>query len=166
MENNVRPIKRSQQLAPLSREHHDGLLFAWKLQQGLNNATSVEVLKDYCLWYYKEHLRQHFHEEEEILLKYISADDKLAIQLKAEHDNIRELILSIGHKPDTITIGMLADFINRHIRFEERVLFGYVEKTLSPAQLDEIFKQLENDPACSSEWKDEFWVKKAKRGDE
>lgn len=159
MENNVKPIKRSHQLAPLSREHHDGLLFAWKLRQGLDNGTTVETLKNYCLWYCKQHINQHFHQEEKILLTYIPADNKLAKQLKEEHDNIRELILSIGNKPDKITIGMLADFISRHIRFEERLLFSYLEKTLSHEQLDDILKQLENEPICSTQWKEEFWLK-------
>jgi hypothetical protein len=34
-------------LAPLSREHHDGLLFAWKIKQGLANGTSIETLCNY-----------------------------------------------------------------------------------------------------------------------
>lgn len=160
MENNVQPIKRSGQLAPLSREHHDGLLFAWKLRQGLNINTEIETLKKYCHWYWEQHIKKHFHEEEEILLKFIPSDNKMAIQLREEHDNIRELILSIDQKPDTITIGLLADFISRHIRFEERVLFNYLEKTLSPEQLDHIHSQLDIAPISSDEWKDEFWLKK------
>ena len=159
MENNIQPIKRSPQLAPLSREHHDGLLFAWKLRQGLANATEVETMRSYSLWYFNHHMKQHFHQEEDILLKYIPPDNPMAVQLKEEHDNIRELILSISHKPDTITIGMLADFITRHIRFEERVLFNYLEANLSAEQLDDIRIKLEAEPGCSNEWQDVFWAK-------
>src|SRR5687767_12424649 len=146
MENNTRPIKRSTQLASLSREHHEGLLFAWKLRQGLCKATPVETLKNYCVWYWKHHINQHFHQEEDILLKYIAPGNPMAKQLKEEHDNIRELILLISHRPDTITIGMLADFVSRHIRFEERTLFNYLEQNLSEKQLDEIRSQLESEP--------------------
>jgi hemerythrin-like domain-containing protein len=160
MENNTQPIKRSEQLAPLSREHHDGLLFAWKLRQGLNNNTAIETLRNYCHWFWKQHIKKHFHDEEDILLMFIPSDNKLAIQLREEHDNIRELILSIDHKPDTITIGLLADFISRHIRFEERILFNYLERNLSQRQLDHIHSQLEIVPISSDEWKEEFWLKK------
>src|SRR5688572_14989203 len=69
MENSIQPIKRSEQLAPLSREHHDGLLFAWKLRQGLAKAIPVETLSSYCIWYWKNHIKQHFHHEEDIILK-------------------------------------------------------------------------------------------------
>lgn len=160
MENNVQPIKRSVQLTPLSREHHDGLLFAWKLRQGLNNDTAIETLGEYCHWYWKQHIEKHFHKEEDILLKFMPSDNKLAIQLNEEHNGIRELILSIDQKPDTITIGLLADFISRHIRFEERILFNYLERTLSQAELNHIHSQLDIAPISSDEWKEEFWVKK------
>ena len=100
------------------------------------------------------------HEEEDILLTFLPTDNKLATQLREEHDNIRELILSIDHKPDTITIGLLADFITRHIRFEERILFDYLEKNLSQTQLDQIHSQLDNAPNNPDEWKDEFWLMK------
>jgi hemerythrin-like domain-containing protein len=127
------------------------------------NSTPIETLKDYCHWFWKNHVSQHFHQEEHILLKFIPADDKMAIQLKEEHNGIRELILSIGHKPDAITISMLADFVCRHIRFEERILFTHLEKTLSSEQLDCILQQLELEPVCSTEWKDEFWQRQPTR---
>ena len=38
----IKPLKRSKELAPLSREHHDGLLFAWKIKQGLANGTPIK----------------------------------------------------------------------------------------------------------------------------
>ena len=31
----IKPIKRSKQLAPLSREHHDGLMYVWKIREVL-----------------------------------------------------------------------------------------------------------------------------------
>lgn len=160
MENNVQPIKRSGHLAPFSSEHHDGLLFAWKLRQGLNNNTEIETLENYCQWYWQQHIKKHFHKEEDILLNFIPSGNKMAIQLREEHDNIRELILSIDHKPDTITVGLLADFISRHIRFEERILFNSLEETLSTGQLNQIHSQLDIAPVSSDEWKDEFWRKK------
>ena len=160
MENNIKPIKRSRQLAPLSREHHNGLLFSWKLRQGLDNGTELETLRQFCHWYWKEHIRKHFRDEENVLLKYLPVDSRLSKQLMEEHNNIRELIISIDRKPDTITIDMLADFITRHIRFEERVMFKYLEENLSEAQLDEILSQLSVDEAVSKEWTDVFWERR------
>ena len=160
MKENIQPIKRSPQLTPLSREHHDALLFAWKLKQGLANGTSLQTLQQYCHWYWKTHTKKHFHHEEDVLLKYIPSDHALAKQLKEEHNDIRELILSIDRKPDTITIAMLAEFVSRHIRFEERTFFKYLEENLSPAQLDQIYSKLDKEPIPSTEWKEVFGGRK------
>lgn len=159
MEANLQPIKRSQQLAPLSREHHDGLLFAWKLRQGLANGTAMETLRDYCNWYCRNHITQHFEHEENILLKYITPDHPLATQLKEEHNDIRELLLSIDDKPEAGTISMLANFISRHIRFEERRVFNYLEENLTPDQLNDIAAELAEVPIVSTEWADPFWTR-------
>ena len=49
METATKPLKRNPNLVPLSREHHFGLLFAWKLKQGLAKNTSLETMRDYVL---------------------------------------------------------------------------------------------------------------------
>ena len=160
METNIQPIKRSQQLAPLSREHHDGLLFVWKLRQGLANGTDMQTLRNYCNWYCKNHITQHFEQEEKILLQYIAADHPLAIQLKEEHNDIRELLLLIDANPEAATISMLADFISRHIRFEERTVFTYLEQNLTAEQLDDICSKLQEAPIVSGEWTESFWTRR------
>ena len=160
MENTLKPIKRCKELAALSREHHDGLLFVWKLRQGLNNLTDIQTLRRFCNFFFRYHMIPHFYHEEGILLKFLPKDHQLAIQLLTEHNDIREIMTSIDRLADADTIVMLADFIERHIRFEERVLFNYLEKTLSKAQLDHIQSQLGNAPISSYEWKEDFWSKK------
>ena len=161
MAEEIKPIKRSTQLAPLSREHHDGLLFVWKIRQGLANATSIDQLRQYTLWYWQHHVKPHFFQEEKILLPYLPAGHTMAVQLKKEHDEIRELVLTLDQDADKQTFFILSDLVSQHIRFEERKFFGYLEETLSTEQLDLIYKELEDHPvSCEEEWKDEFWVKK------
>jgi hemerythrin-like domain-containing protein len=161
MPEEIKPIKRSPQLAPLSREHHDGLLFAWKIKQGIENKTPLDVMRKFSLWYWRHHIKPHFFQEEKILLPYLPANDKMAIRLQEEHDHIRELILGLDDEADKRTLVILTDLLNAHIRFEERELFVHLEKMLSPEQLESIFTQLEKHPVhCEQEWKEEFWVKK------
>lgn len=160
MTNETKPIKRSEQLAPLSREHHDGLLFAWKIKQGLENRTPLDTLRKYSLWYWQHHIKPHFFQEEKILSPYIAPDHPMIIRMKEEHDHIRELILGLDAEADKRTMIILADLINQHIRFEERELFVYLEKTLPPEKLNTILEELEKHPLQKEEWKEEFWVKK------
>lgn len=160
MTEEIKPIKRSAQLAPLSREHHDGLLFAWKIKQGLENKTPAETLRAFTMWYWRHHIKPHFFQEEKILMPYLPPENPMTSRLKEEHDHIRELILGLDEQADRRSLLLLCDLINQHIRFEERELFVFLENQLTPQKLDEIFVQLEKHPLGSEEWKDEFWVKK------
>jgi hemerythrin-like domain-containing protein len=163
--NEIKPIKRSEQLQPLSREHHDGLLFVWKLKQGLENRASLEKLKEFTGWYWRHHIKPHFFQEEKILIPFMPAGHPMAVQLKKEHDYIRELILNIDREPDRHDLIRLSNLIESHIRFEERELFQFLEEHLSKNQLEEIFVKLEQHPvSCKEDWKDEFWAKKKTAG--
>jgi len=156
----IKPIKRSKELAPLSREHHDGLLFVWKIKQGLSNGTSLATLCNYTRWFWSNHMKPHFKDEEKVLVKYLPADNPLVSQMFDEHAYIRDVIISLDKDPDPNSLQSLAEYINNHIRFEERELFAYAEQTLTPQQLNEIYNELSNDSHCETEWKDEFWAKK------
>ena len=152
------PLKRSKELSPLSREHHDGLQFVWKLRQGLEKNISVGRLKDFTIFYWQQHVKPHFFHEEKVLSKFIPEDNKLLKQMREEHEMIRELILQLGDaNPATFTT--LADIIYKHIRFEERELFQWVENHLTKEQLQEIYAELEAHPLCGADWKDQFWIR-------
>jgi hemerythrin-like domain-containing protein len=153
-----KPIKRSIQLAPLSREHHDGLLLAWKIRQGIAKRSSLEPIRNYVLWYWRHHIKPHFFQEEKILLPYLSADHPMAVRMKEDHDSIRELILGLDDEPDHRSLKLLADLLDQHIRFEERELFTYLESSLSAEALDKIYGQLEEHAPKGSNFTGEaFW---------
>jgi hemerythrin-like domain-containing protein len=156
----IKPLKRSKELAPLSREHHDGLLFAWKIKQGLANGTPIETLCNYTRWFWANHIKPHFKDEEKVLVKFLPADNALVQQMIREHAQIRDLVIALDKEPDPNSLQLLAEFINNHIRFEERQLFAYAEENLTSEQLEEIHKDLPQELQCNTEWKDEFWVKK------
>ena len=158
--NDIKPIKRSVQLQPLSREHHEGLLFVWKIRQGIRNHTDTDKLREYTSWYWKHHIRPHFFQEEKVLTPLMPVGHPLVVRMKKDHDFIRELIISIDkevHKQDLI---ILTDLMEQHIRFEERELFQYMEEHLSEEELNLVHQQLEDHPVSCEEWKDEFWVNK------
>jgi hemerythrin-like domain-containing protein len=157
---NIQPLTRSKELSPLSHEHHDGLLFVWKLRQGSKNNIALGRLKSFVIFYWQQHIKPHFYHEEQVLSKHIPADNPLIKRMQDEHALIRELILSLGDDVSAENFSILADVIYKHIRFEERELFEWAETNLSKEQLEEIYKELEEHPLCGSDWKDEFWVHK------
>jgi len=159
METN-QPLKRSAELAPLSREHHDGLQFVWKLREGIKNNLAPGRLKAFTVFYWQQHIRPHFFHEEQVLAKHIPDDNPFLNQMNEEHALIREMMLSLGNDTTPENFANLADIIYNHIRFEERQLFQWAEDNLTKEQLQEIYKQLEEHPLTCAEWQDEFWLKK------
>jgi len=126
---NEEPLVRSKELAPLSREHHDGLLFVWKLRQGLKYNIAAARLKGFVIFYWQQHIKPHFYHEEQVLSKHIPADNPLIRQMNEEHALIRELILSLGEDTTVENFTTLADVIYKHIRFEERELLCILVET-------------------------------------
>jgi hemerythrin-like domain-containing protein len=160
MSKEIKPIKRSKQLTPLSKDHHDGLLFAWKIKQGLKNEADVRLIAEYVQWFWKNHLEEHFREEEQILAPHLPADNELLKQMFDEHENIEAMIHINENIPDEILLGNLAQAIDDHIRFEERVLFPCAEKIIPEKELNSVYEQLPKERTRCEKWEKEFWVKK------
>ena len=157
-----KPIKRNVNIVILSKEHHYGLLFAWKLRQGLAGHIELERMAKYVRYFWGTHLKEHFEEEENLLFKGVQHGlvDK-GIQ---QHIAIRTLvdqILSEG-KNTAEDYGSLTDLITDHIRFEERELFPYLEATLTTEQLSRIGDELTtvHQKPKADDYPDVFWLNK------
>ena len=155
-------MKRNENLKTLSWEHHDGLVTAFRLQQGIKNKISVNILKKYILHIWDKALQHHFWQEEQVILtlKEKSKDGKAVVdKMMDDHKIFRELIDQL--KKEKISIKQISDFeniLNQHIRFEERQLFPFIESNLSQEELVEIgvFLRQNHSPA-NHDWKQKFW---------
>jgi len=158
MKKERKPIRRSRELAPLSREHHEGLLLVFKIRQGIRKKIDIKRITDYVHWFWENDLREHFDKEEQILAPSLPAEHEWVLQMKKEHNVIKEQLEDLGSAADDTSLEKLATLINDHIRFEERVLFPFAEERLNPAQLETIYHKLAEQPSGKSGWPDEFWL--------
>jgi hypothetical protein len=71
MDQPIKPIKRSKELVPLSKEHHGSLLFGWKIKQGLRNGTDPKIIAQFIEWFWQNELQDHFKKEEQVLAAQI-----------------------------------------------------------------------------------------------
>ena len=53
-------MKRHTSLQPLSRDHHNGLMFCFRLNRGLEKNIDETRLKNYVDWFYANHIKEHF----------------------------------------------------------------------------------------------------------
>lgn len=148
------PIKRIEALKPLSREHHHGLLFCWKLKMGVQKNISVERMQKFALWFYQAQLQQHFESEENYLFPILGSKNKLVKQAISEHRRISELFNSITFTFQTFDL--IQSELDHHIRFEERMLFDKIQRIADQAQL-QLLDDIHVESLATEQWEDKFW---------
>lgn len=150
----TKPIKRHSALQPLSREHHHSLLLCWKIRQGFKKNIPVERIKQYADWYWEHQLTDHFKEEETVLFPILGNDNKLVKKAITEHRRLRRLFEE--EKELTKSLGLIEEELDRHIRFEERVLFNEIQSAATPEQLQDL-ENHQNREVIKDDWEDPFW---------
>jgi hemerythrin-like domain-containing protein len=144
-------MRRSRELKPLSSEHHQALLVAFQLKQGLaGHAESAGAPKDLpglgsLARRFGDHiLKTHARAEEDLLCDVVPAAE--LARLRAEHaELIRLLERARTASPADLRahLGAFADLMERHVRWEERELFPYAEQHVDGATLARIGGELE-----------------------
>lgn len=157
MSTTTAPIKRSPYIVNLSKDHHDALLFVWKIRQGIKRNVTPERISSYVTFFNDHHLKEHFREEEEILFSYLPAGDELVKKACDDHDEIEFLLSKVSSVHSYNFLALLADELEGHVRFEERVLFNHIQETMSEEQLKEAAERLGSSTAGIEDWTDEFW---------
>ena len=156
MENHT-PQKRHQAIVSFSKDHHFGLLLIWKIRQGLNKAVNPERISNYVTFFFKEDLEKHFKEEEQLLFSKLPINDVLRKQAEGDHRAIYKLVAAIEKKKDDVVmLNQLADELEKHIRFEERVLFNEIQKVASPDNM-EVTQKLHSSEKFIENTTDVFW---------
>jgi len=152
----MNPIKRHKGLQPLSHEHHQGLLLSWKIRAGLKKEVSLDRIKRYCDFFFKEELIHHFNIEETHIFTLLKPNDELVKRALADHRKLKRLFLK--NQSDMKIIIAIEEELEKHIRFEERILFNKVQEEASERQLLKI-QELHNAPTVSNieKWSDNFW---------
>jgi hemerythrin-like domain-containing protein len=159
-------VQRDPRLAPLSEEHHHGLVFALRIERELPGATDEEVERLYAqlLRFWSRGLLPHFHTESECLLarliRHRPVDDPQIERLNREHLSMYGLVARMR---DATGPGArreaLRDFgvtLHDHIRWEERELFEAAQAELAEAELDALGTEIEerHPKLTSAPWED------------
>jgi hypothetical protein len=148
------PIKRNEVLKPLSHEHHHGLLLCWKIKTGIKKNIETARIKKYADWFYHSHLLPHFEMEEKFVFTILGEENELVKKAIAEHRRISELFDDA--KAMSTNLSLIADELESHIRFEERILFDEIQKIATVEQL-QFIKANHSDEKFADNISDMFW---------
>jgi hypothetical protein len=126
-------MKRHPCLVPLSDDHHRSLVLARRLKTPADSEDRRSLERETRQIFVAE-LEPHFRVEERWLVPPLerAGGGLLARQLLDEHARIRELLAGTWTRESAVALGRL---LERHVRFEERVLFPEAERLLADDEL-------------------------------
>jgi hypothetical protein len=154
-----RPLKRNECIKKFSRDHHLGLLFCWKIRHGLKAGVALNRVCKYVAYFWQQHLQWHIKDEEKILFSHLK--DRRVQKALNEHKLISAQVQDVindseNNKRKSLT--KLADMVDDHIRYEERILFHHLEMKLNKEQLENIGTQIHKQrSSLQDEYEDQFW---------
>jgi hemerythrin-like domain-containing protein len=152
------PIRRSDALRSLSRDHH----LALQLARGVQTRTSPHLraqlpsepkaLAAHVLRVFGEQLAAHFDAEDRVLLPAIAGKDPaldgLAVEIEVEHVELQALAEKLADTSldDESIEGVLDRFgrlLESHVRKEERAYYQRIQEVLDAETLDRLGGALE-----------------------
>lgn len=132
-------MKRHPSLQPLSDDHHRALVLARRLGRASSGteSTDLEALSRDVARQFEAELEPHFRVEERWLLPALEARgaERLAARTAEDHARLGDLVRGRWTRHTAERVGTL---LEKHVRFEERVLFPKAEGLLSNAELASV----------------------------
>jgi len=140
-------MRRHPALAQLSRDHHQALFIAQRLNRA--DASSAQAAADAFREFWRDHGRLHFVVEEDLLLPALAPaggeERPEVVRTLVEHTAIRRGALELADDPAPAPerLHVLGRLLHDHVRFEERELFVLLENELDDAALTLLGERVE-----------------------
>lgn len=137
-------MKRIEQLQPLSREHHQGLVISRHAKECANDVEEIAKHWTALTEYVNQNMSNHFKVEDDLILAKLAAYEaehpevaEVMAEIEAHHSKLYELVntpsLSASHVQE------FAALLYDHIRYEECELFPLAQALLSEQELQAIY---------------------------
>ncbi|CAM4034799.1 hemerythrin domain-containing protein [Flavobacterium weaverense] len=149
-----RPLKRAIELQPLSHDHHHGLQLCWKIRTGFSRKIELERIKKYADWFFVTHLEPHFELEENYIFTVLDSSNELIKQALTDHRRLKRLFTQTSDLEKAL--GRIEEELEKHIRFEERVLFPEIQSEATELQLSKI-SEIHTHEVFVENVEDVFW---------
>lgn len=137
-------MKRADQLQPLSREHHLGLVLSRHAKECANDVEEIAKHWTKLTDYINQNMTNHFKVEDDLLLAKLQPYQENHPQVAEVIEKIAEQHQKLYQLADSpslsaVRVQQLGTALYDHIRFEERELFPLAQQLLSEQELDAIY---------------------------
>ncbi|MDP9079610.1 MAG: hypothetical protein M3O71_19450 [Bacteroidota bacterium] len=158
------PTKHGGYMTPLAHERHAGLLFCWKIKQGLKMGAALDRIDNYIRFFWDNHLEKYFVEQEILLFNQLNYP--LTHKGKCDHKVLSEWFnraarYGLARESEYY---IFVEMLTNHFRYEEREILPFLEMELPAETLNgirNILAHIRQEP-FNDNHPDEFWVKPKK----
>src|SRR5271163_1721381 len=137
--------RRHESLIPLSHEHHDALLLAWRLRTGDLSKREPELRAKHVSAFFEYRLINHLKLEEELLFPacrgVLGVEASLIEVLMSDHCELRVKVAAIKSGAHEQVDGLCA-LLQQHFQTEERQLSRRTQNRMKPAEIAELGRQI------------------------
>ena len=137
--------RRHESLIPLSHEHHDALMLAWRLRTGNLSKRELELRARHVSAFFDYRLINHMRLEEELLFpacrSVLGVEASLIDVLLSDHRELRAKAAAIKAGAHD-QVDSFCVLLERDIRTEERQLFVLAEDRMKPTDMAELGRQI------------------------
>jgi iron-sulfur cluster repair protein YtfE (RIC family) len=154
-------MQRAEALQPLSKQHKTALMTCLLIRKGIRRQASISVMTDFLLKCWEKELSPHFVEEEKHLLpllRQFSQGKAYAETIQRDHDLIRNCMVHL--QQEAVSDRLLPDIANlleQHIRYEERIVFQAMQDFVPPATLAALHFHENNVVTVCNTYPNHFW---------
>lgn len=154
-------MQRAESLQPLSRQHKSALMTCLLVRKGISKQAPVAVIADFLWQSWNTDIRPHFEEEEQKLLPALSrhAEGKaMAVTIERDHELLRNAFIRLQQLGLTHSLlGAIADQLEQHVRYEERIVFQRMQDFLTADEIGRFqFLDDQHTPICNT-YSNHFW---------
>lgn len=154
-------MQRAVSLQPLSRQHKSSLMTCLLIRKGVSKQASIPVMSDFLLKCWQQEIQPHFEQEENSLIPALQTypeGKNYADAILRDHELWRTAMTHLEQANVTHRLlGDLADQLEQHVRFEERIVFPSMESNLSAEQLQQLKLQDDQHSAICNTYPNKFW---------
>jgi len=86
----------------------------------------------------------------------------MLVKVLKDHELLRELIDKVRQDKNNVQLLLeFSEYLEKHIRFEERVLFNYFQDKFSEDEMSVLAAKYGQKPIdITADWQDKFWITK------
>ncbi len=154
-------MQRAESLQPLSRQHKSALMTCLLIRKGVSKQAPVAVMTEFLLQCWNKELKDHFGQEETQLLPLLKTTPEgtaYAAAILRDHELWRTAMTHLEQANITHRLlGDLADQLEQHVRYEERIVFPYLEQSVPAASLNQLHLTEDGGVSVCNSFPTKFW---------